>query len=39
MFTTFRLVHALDAAQSTLLYAELGDDAESVRSFVESVSA
>ena len=36
---TFRLVRNLDAAQSNLLYAELGDDAESVRSFVESISA
>ena len=36
---TFRLIRDLDAAQSNLLYAELGDDAESVRSFVESISA
>jgi tetratricopeptide (TPR) repeat protein len=36
---TFRLVRNLDATQSDLLYAELGDDAERVRSFVESTSA
>ena len=36
---TFRLIRDLEAAQSNLLYAELGDDAESVQSFVESTSA
>jgi hypothetical protein len=39
MAETLRLVQGLDAAQSDLLYAELGDDAETVRSLVDSMPA